>query len=120
MPLRINADFRKNAWGATIYWEKKYMQPDGNFLVSNERKTMDSVFYQQKQLCIGLTGIFLFAAPQYWSETMSNSVFYRKHTNIIKGQKNGILLTLSYNLFSGKQHHLNKKLDNADHDAGTF
>ena len=51
---------------------------------------------------------------------MSNSVFYSYHTNQIKSQKNMLVLNLSYNLFSGKQHHLNKKIDNADHDSGSF
>lgn len=120
VPVMVQAVFRKGGWGAVAYWEKKVMTPDGNVLTSNERKTMASVFYQYKQLRVGLSGLFLFAAPQYWDETMSNSVFYSYHTNKIKSQKNMLTLNLSYNLFSGKQHHLDKKIDNADHDSGSF
>lgn len=120
MPIMVQAVFRKGGWGAVAYWEKKVMTPDGNVLSSNERKTTASVFYQYKQLRVELSGLFLFAAPQYWDETMSNSVFYSYHTNQIKSQKNMLVLNLSYNLFSGKQHHLNKKIDNADHDSGSF
>jgi hypothetical protein len=120
MPLMVEADFRKDGWGAVLYWEKKYMTPNGNVLRSNERKALATVFYQHKQLRVGLNGFFLFAAPQYWDETMSNSVFYSYHTNKITSQKNMLTLSLSYNLFSGKQHHLDKKIDNADHDAGSF
>lgn len=120
MPLMVQAVFRKGNWGAVAYWEKKVMTPEGNVLSSNERKTMASVFYQHKQLRVGLSGFFLFAAPQYWDETMSNSAFYNYHTNKITPQKDMLVFNLSYNLFSGKQHHLDKKIDNADHDSGSF
>ncbi|MGI6222079.1 MAG: hypothetical protein ACOYJG_00545 [Prevotella sp.] len=81
---------------------------------------MASVFFQHKQLRISLDGICLFDAPQYWDETMSNSVFYNYSTNKINSQKNLITLSFSYNLFSGKQHHLDKKINNSDQDSGSF
>ena len=69
MPMEVSAEFRKNCWGAMILWIKKYMWPDGNYLSSNERKTMASVYYQKNQLRVGLNGLFLFGAPQFWGKT---------------------------------------------------
>lgn len=120
MPMEMSAEFRKNCWGAMILWMKKYMWPDGNYLSSNERKTMASVYYQKNQLRVGLNGLFLFGAPQFWGKTMRNSVFYNYRTNRISSQKNLITVSLSYNLFSGKQHNLDKKINNADRDSGSF
>lgn len=120
MPLAWTVDFRKGDWGAEYYQRIPHKMLSGSFINSAENTQSIMVFYQHKQLMVGLLCIFPFAAAKYTNSILDNDVLDNHGWNRVSSQKRTFCITLSYNLFSGKQNHVQKKLDNKDNDQGFF
>ena len=69
---------------------------------------------------VGLVCIFPFAAAKYNNSILDNDVLDNHGWNRVTSQKRTFCITLSYNLFSGKQNDAEKKLNNKDNDKGFF
>ncbi len=120
VPLAWTVDFRKGCWGAEYYQRIPHKMLSGSFINSAENTQNIMVYYQKKQLMVGLLCIFPFAAAKYTNSILDNSVLDKHGWNRVSSQKRTFCITLSYNLFSGKQHNMEKKLENKDNDKGFF
>ena len=120
MPLAWTVDFRKGCWGAEYYQCIPHKQLNGSFISSAENTQNLIVYYQKKQLMVGLVCIFPFAAAKYNDSILDNDVLDKHGWNRVTSQKRTFCITLSYNLFSGKQNNDEKKLNNKDNDQGFF
>ena len=120
MPLAWTVDFRKGCWGAEYYQCIPHKQLNGSFISSAENTQNLIVYYQKKQLMVGLVCIFPFAAAKYNNSILDNDVLDNHGWNRVTSQKRTFCITLSYNLFSGKQNNDEKKLNNKDNDQGFF
>ena len=92
----------------------------GSFINSAENTQNIMVFYQKKQLMVGLLCIFPFAAAKYNNNILDNNVLDKHGWNSVTSQKRTFCITLSYNFFSGKQNNAEKKINNKDYDKGFF
>ncbi|MGN0281940.1 MAG: carboxypeptidase-like regulatory domain-containing protein [Prevotella sp.] len=120
LPVDWLLGFRKGRFGATWYYNLVTKSINGPFLHKNENNSELAVFYQHKQLKVQLTSIFFLRTPHYESETLPNDIIEFHHWNEIPDQRSAVCLTLSYNIFSGKQKNVEKKINNADWDKGTL
>ncbi|MDD6541502.1 MAG: hypothetical protein PUF32_04265, partial [Prevotella sp.] len=120
MPLAWTVSMRKGDWGAEYYQCIPHKQLNGSFINSAENTQNLIVYYQKKQLMIGLVCIFPFAAAKYDNSILDNKVIDMHYHNSVTSQKRTFCITLSYNLFSGKQNNDAKKLYNKDNDRGFF
>ena len=120
MPLAWTVSMRKGDWGAEYYQCIPHKQLNGSFINSAENTQNLIVYYQKKQLMIGLVCIFPFAAAKYDNSILDNNVIDMHYHNSVTSQKRTFCITLSYNLFSGKQNNDEKKLNNKDNDQGFF
>ena len=120
LPVDWEIGFRKGRFGATWYYNLVTKDINGPFLHKNENNSVLSVFYQHKQLKVQLTSIFLLRTPHYESESLPNDILQFRHWNEIPDQRSMLCLTLSYNIFSGKQKNVEKKINNQDWDKGTL
>lgn len=120
MPVDWQLGFRKGRFGATWYYNLVTKSINGPFLHKNENNSELAVFYQHKQLKMQLTSIFLLRTPHYESETLPNDILKFRHWNEIPDQRSMLCFTLSYNIFSGKQKDVQKKINNQDWDKGTL
>ena len=120
LPVEWQLGFRKGRFGATWYYNLVTKDINGPFLHKCENNSQLAVFYQHKQLKVQLTSIFLLRTPHYESETLPNDILKFRHWNEIPDQRSMLCLTLSYNIFSGKQKNVEKKIDNQDWDKGTL
>ncbi len=120
MPLAWTVSMRKGDWGAEYYQCIPHKQLNGSFINSAENTQNLIVYYQKKQLMIGLVYIFPFAAAKYDNSILDNKVIDMHYHNSVTSQKRTFCITLSYNLFSGKQNNDAKKLYNKDNDRGFF
>jgi hypothetical protein len=64
--------------------------------------------------------LFPFTAAKYTSDILSNEVLDYHSMSKVTEQAHTIGLHISYNIFSGKQKELRKKIDNKDRDQGFF
>ncbi len=120
MPLAWTVDMRKGCWGAEYYQCIPHKMLSGSFINSAENTQNLMVYYQKEQLMVGLVCIFPFAAAKYNSSILDNDVLDKHGWNRVTSQKRTFCITLSYNLFSGKQNNDEKKLNNKDNDKGFF
>ena len=120
VPLAWTVDVRKGCWGAEYYQRIPHKMLSGSFINSAENTQNIMVFYQKKQLMVGLLCIFPFAAAKYNSSILDNNVLDKHGWNSVTSQKRTFCITLSYNFFSGKQNNAEKKINNKDYDKGFF
>ena len=120
LPINWEIGFRKGRFGASWYYNTVTKGINGPFLHKSENNSNLSVFYQHNQLRLQLTSIFLFRTPHYESETLPNDIIQFRHWNEIPDQRSMVCLTVSYNIFSGKQKNVEKKINNRDWDKGTL
>ena len=120
MPIDWEIGFRKGRFGASWYYNIVTKNINGPFLHKNENNSNLSVFYQHKQLKVQLTSIFFLRTPHYESEALPNDILSFRHWNEIPDQRSMVCLSLSYNIFSGKQKDVQKKINNYDWDKGTL
>ena len=120
LPLAWTVDVRKGCWGAEYYQRIPHKMLSGSFINSAENTQNIMVFYQKKQLMVGLLCIFPFAAAKYNSSILDNNVLDKHGWNSVTSQKRTFCITLSYNFFSGKQNNAEKKINNKDYDKGFF
>jgi len=120
VPLNWNINFRKGRLGASWYCSVPSKYINGPFIHKEENTSNLSLFYQHKQLRVGVTSIFFLRTPHYESETLPNDIIQYSHWNEIPQQRSGICVNLSYNIFSGKQKSVKKKVNNYDGDKGTL
>ena len=120
LPVNWELGFRKGRFGASWYYNTVTKSINGPFLHKCENNSELSVFYQHKELRVQLTSVFLLRTPHYESETLPNDILQFRHWNEIPEQRSMVCLTLSYNIFSGKQKDVQKKINNRDWDKGTI
>lgn len=119
-PLRLQCSFDYKAWGGFLYWNRQTMQLAGSYLRSDENTANMQLYWRHKQLQLSVGCLFPFEAPHYKSHTLSNNILEIRRYNEIPSQHGQIFLGLGWNIFSGKQKKLNKKIENADYDKGMF
>ena len=120
LPVNWEIGFRKGRFGASWYFNTVTKSINGPFLHKCENNSNLSVFYQHKQLKVQLTSIFFLRTPHYESEALPNDILSFRHWNEIPDQRSMVCLSLSYNIFSGKQKDVQKKINNYDWDKGTL
>ena len=120
LPINWELGFRKGRFGASWYYNTVTKGINGPFLHKSENNSNLSVFYQHKELKVQLTSIFLLRTPHYESETLPNDIIQFRHWNEIPDQRSMLCLSVSYNIFSGKQKNVEKKINNQDWDKGTL
>ena len=120
LPVNWEIGFRKGRFGASWYYNTVTKSINGPFLHKCENNSELSAFYQHKQLKLQLTSVFFLRTPHYESETLPNDILQFRHWNEIPDQRSMVCLTFSYNIFSGKQKNVEKKIDNRDWDKGTL
>jgi hypothetical protein len=120
LPLDWTVDFRKGNWGAEYYQRIPSKILRGTNIDSEENTQNIYLYYQHKQLHIGLYMLFPFIAAKYTSDILSNEVLDYHSMSKVTEQAHTIGLHISYNIFSGKQKELRKKIDNKDRDQGFF
>ena len=120
LPVNWEIGFRKGRFGASWYYNTVTKSINGPFLHKCENNSELSAFYQHKQLKLQLTSVFLLRTPHYESETLPNDILQFRHWNEIPDQRSMVCLSVSYNIFSGKQKNVEKKIDNRDWDKGTL
>lgn len=119
-PLRLLCSFDYKGWGGFFYWNRQTMQLDGSYLSSDENTANIQLYWKHKQLQLSVGCLFPFEAPHYKSYTLSNNILEIRRYNEIPSQRGQIFLGLSWNIFSGKQKKLSKKIENGDYDKGMF
>ncbi len=119
-PFAVSVESRWKNVGAYFFWRKVHYTLYGSYLSSNENTSNAGVYYQHKQLRLSANCMFPFRAPEYYRETLSNSILYFHRVNWLPSQRSLITLGVSYNIFSGKQKNINKQIENRDYDKGTF
>ena len=120
LPINWELGFRKGRFGASWYFNTVTKGINGPFLHKCENNSDLSVFYQHKDLRVQLTSVFFLRTPHYESETLPNDIIKFRHWNEIPDQRSMVCLSLSYNIFSGKQKNVEKKINNRDWDKGTL
>lgn len=120
VPLEWEASFRKGRFGASWYYRLVSKYINGPYLNKEENGSNLSVFYQHKQLRISLSSLFFLRTPHYEYETLPNDVLQYHHWNEIPQQRSFLCVGISYNIFSGKQKNVDKKINNKDYDKGTL
>ena len=120
LPINWELGFRKGRFGASWYYNTVTKGINGPFLHKSENNSNLSVFYQHKELKVQLTSIFLLRTPHYESETLPNDIIQFRHWNESPDQRSMLCLSVSYNIFSGKQKNVEKKINNQDWDKGTL
>ena len=120
LPVNGEIGFRKGRFGASWYYNTVTKSINGPFLHKCENNSELSAFYQHKELRVQLTSVFFLRTPHYESETLPNDILQFRHWNEIPDQRSMVCLSVSYNIFSGKQKNVEKKIDNRDWDKGTL
>ena len=120
LPVNWEIGFRKGRFGASWYYNTVTKSINGPFLHKCENNSELSAFYQHKELRVQLTSVFFLRTPHYESETLPNDILQFRHWNEIPDQRSMVCLSVSYNIFSGKQKNVEKKIDNRDWDKGTL
>ena len=120
LPVNWEIGFRKGRFGASWYFNTVTKSINGPFLHKCENNSERSVFYQQKELRVQLTSVFFLRTPHYESESLPNDIIQYRHWNEIPDQRSMVCLSVSYNIFSGKQKNVEKKINNKDWDKGTL
>ena len=120
LPLDWTVDFRKGNWGAEYYQRIPSKILRGTNIDSEENTQNIYLYYQHKQLHIGLYMLLPFTAAKYTSDILSNKVLDYHSMSKVTEQAHTIGIHVSYNIFSGKQKELRKKIDNKDRDQGFF
>ena len=120
LPINWELGFRKGRFGTSWYFNTVTKGINGPFLHKCENNSDLSVFYQHKDLRVQLTSVFFLRTPHYESETLPNDIIKFRHWNEIPDQRSMVCLSLSYNIFSGKQKNVEKKINNRDWDKGTL
>ena len=69
---------------------------------------------------VQLSSVFFLRTPHYESESLPNDIIQYRHWNEIPDQRSMVCLSVSYNIFSGKQKNVEKKINNKDWDKGTL
>jgi hypothetical protein len=117
-PLSWSVSFRKGNWGGFYQGMIVTKSFDGSYLNSEENDEHIGAFYQHKQLHVGINCFFFLTKPHYSTDLIENDVLAYHHYNELGEQSSMICLNISYNLFSGKQKHVEKKINNYDGDKG--
>ena len=120
LPVNWEIGFRKGRFGASWYFNTVTKSINGPFLHKCENNSDLSVFYQHKDLRVQLSSVFFLRTPHYESETLPNDIIQFRHWNEIPDQRSMVCLSVSYNIFSGKQKNVEKKINNKDWDKGTL
>ena len=120
LPVNWEIGFRKGRFGASWYFNTVTKSINGPFLHKCENNSDLSVFYQHKDLRVQLSSVFFLRTPHYESETLPNDIIQYRHWNEIPDQRSMVCLSVSYNIFSGKQKNVEKKINNKDWDKGTL
>ena len=120
LPVNWEIGFRKGRFGASWYFNTVTKSINGPFLHKCENNSDLSVFYQHKDLRVQLTSVFFLRTPHYESESLPNDIIQYRHWNEIPDQRSMVCLSVSYNIFSGKQKNVEKKINNKDWDKGTL
>ena len=120
LPVNWEIGFRKGRFGASWYCDPVAKGSHGPLLQKWESNSELSAFYQHKELRVQLTSVFFLRTPHYESETLPNDILQFRHWNEIPDQRSMVCLSVSYNIFSGKQKNVEKKIDNRDWDKGTL
>ena len=118
LPVNWEIGFRKGRFGASWYYNTVTKSINGPFLHKCENNSELSAFYQHKELRVQLTSVFFLRTPHY--ESLPNDILQFRHWNEIPDQRSMVCLSVSYNIFSGKQKNVEKKIDNRDWDKGTL
>lgn len=119
-PLTIQGSSRYKDWGAYIFWRRQTIQLEGPDLSSSENTANIGVYWQHKQFQVTVGCLFPFEAPHYKNYTLSNNILQRRSYNEISSQHGQVFIGVSWNIFSGKQKSINKKINNKDNDKGMF
>ena len=120
LPVNWEIGFRKGRFGASWYFNTVTKSINGPFLHKCENNSDLSVFYQHKDLRVQLSSVFFLRTPHYESESLPNDIIQFRHWNEIPDQRSMVCLSVSYNIFSGKQKNVEKKINNKDWDKGTL
>ena len=120
LPVNWEIGFRKGRFGASWYFNTVTKSINGPFLHKCENNSDLSVFYQHKDLRVQLSSVFFLRTPHYESETLPNDIIQFRQWNEIPDQRSMVCLSVSYNIFSGKQKNVEKKINNKDWDKGTL
>lgn len=117
-PLAWQVQFHKGHW--TALWDGRIVskQFNGMSLLTDENDSDIGIVYRHKQLQLGMYCVFFLTTPHYYTNTIDNGIMDYKHFNELPQQSNMLIMTVSYNIFSGKQKDIKKKINNRDYDKG--
>ena len=120
LPVNWEISYRKGRFGASCYFNTGTKSINGPLLHKCEHSSDLSGFSQHKDLRVQLSSVFFLRTPHYESETLPNDIIQFRHWNEIPDQRSMVCLSVSYNIFSGKQKNVEKKINNKDWDKGTL
>ena len=121
LPFYYDVNFRKGNWGMTYSGSVVSKQISGAYLSQDENKGHLQLYYQKQHWRVLAGCMWLFTKSKYFRETLPNDVLSHRGHTYINDNRSMVTIGFSWIFSTHKMESgIERKLENADYDKGTF